>query len=535
MNWIDRAVTAVDPEEGLRRAAARQRLQVLDSGYGNYGASRGKKSMVGWLARGGSAKEDIEDNLDTLRQRSRDAYMGVPVAAAGIKTMRTNVVAGGLTLNPQPDLGALGMSDGQGEALRAQCVREFALWADGTECDADGLDNFYQLQGLVYLGMLMNGDAFVLMQRRKSRNSPYTLKLRVVEADRVCSPQYLDILAPAVVQGHRVERIVQGVETDADGKVVAYWVAKRHPLTTNYTLTGQEWTRVEAWGRRTGERQVLHVMNRERAGQVRGVPMLAPVLDALKQLGRYSEAELQAALVGALCTVTLEKDAEWQPVGEIPLDGGIAPEQQVDREDAATIEMGAANVLDMPVGVKAKMLDPTHPTNGFDRYFDTMVKQIGAALEAPSEVILKQFSTSYSAARGALNEFWRTCGMLREFFAADFCQPVYEAVFREAVALGRIRAPGYWNDAAVRKAYTEATWAGPSRTNLNPKDEREASLMMVEAGYSTAESQAAQMPGESYAANLRQRAAEVKAKSEVDKLKYEGRESVMDVPEGGAQ
>jgi hypothetical protein len=36
--------------------------------------------MLGWYSGGGSAKEDIEDNLSTLRQRSRDLYMGVPIA-----------------------------------------------------------------------------------------------------------------------------------------------------------------------------------------------------------------------------------------------------------------------------------------------------------------------------------------------------------------------------------------------------------------------------------------------------------------------
>lgn len=100
-NILDRAVAAVAPVHAAKRAAARAALSVLNSGYGNYGANQTKKNMRGWMFHGGSAKEDIEDNLDVLRQRSRDAYMGIPTAAAALKTMRTNVVASGLIRPPR--------------------------------------------------------------------------------------------------------------------------------------------------------------------------------------------------------------------------------------------------------------------------------------------------------------------------------------------------------------------------------------------------------------------------------------------------
>ena len=100
-NIFDRVVTAVAPVHAAKRAAARAALSVINSGYGNYGANLTKKSMRGWEFHGGSAKEDIEDNIDVLRQRSRDAYMGIPTAAAALKTMRTNVVASGLVPAPQ--------------------------------------------------------------------------------------------------------------------------------------------------------------------------------------------------------------------------------------------------------------------------------------------------------------------------------------------------------------------------------------------------------------------------------------------------
>ena len=160
MNLLDKMICAVAPVHGMKRAAARSALRVVNSGYGNYGANRVKKSMRGWFYHGGSAKEDIEDHVDVLRQRSRDAYMGIPVAASALKTLRTNVVAGGLLPAPQIDGAFLGLSEEETEALQDQIVREWSLWADTPECDRDGLGNFYKVQKLAYLSFLMNGDAF---------------------------------------------------------------------------------------------------------------------------------------------------------------------------------------------------------------------------------------------------------------------------------------------------------------------------------------------------------------------------------------
>ena len=102
-NVLDKAIAAVAPRYAAKRAAARSALNIINSGYGNYGANHRKRSMRGWNYYGGSSKEDIEDNLDTLRQRSRDAYMGIPMATGAVKTLRTNVVCSGLVPTPQVD------------------------------------------------------------------------------------------------------------------------------------------------------------------------------------------------------------------------------------------------------------------------------------------------------------------------------------------------------------------------------------------------------------------------------------------------
>lgn len=512
-NILDRAIAAVAPVHAVRRAAARTALAFVNSGYGNYGANLTKKSMRGWEFFGGSAKEDIEDNIDTLRQRSRDAYMGIPTATAALKTMRTNVVAGGLMPAPQIDAGYLKLTDEQAEELRQQIVREFALWADKPDCDADRVDNFYKLQQLAFLSYLMNGDAVALLPMIERVGQPYSLRVRVIEADRVCSPDGYDRLLPCEVAGRRVEKIVQGVETDASGAVVAYWICDQHPLSS--MQQAKSWQRVEAYGGTTGRRNVLHLMNRERAGQVRGVPMLAPVLEALKQLGRYTEAEIMAAVISSMFTVFVQSQTatDGRPFGEM-----LPEAEQIDSADQSSIELGPGAIVGLNPGETANFADPKHPNAGYDVFTNAMIKQIGAALEIPTEVLMKQFTTSYSAARGALNEFWRTCQMQRDWFADDFCRPIYEEWFAEAVALGRIQAPGFFDDPAVRKAYTECVWNGPARTNLNPVQEVDAAIKRVNAGFSTAEEETAQMTGGSYSANIRQRKIEAAQKKEVDEI-----------------
>lgn len=133
----------------------------------------------------------------------------------------------------------------------------------------DGLGNFYKLQQLAYLGYLMNGDAFAALPMCEQVGQPYGLRVRVMEADRICSPDGYDRLAPCTVRGYEVHNIVQGVETNAEGRVVAYWVCNRHPLSDTSMLgSGLEWTRVEARGELTGRRNIVHVITRERAGQL---------------------------------------------------------------------------------------------------------------------------------------------------------------------------------------------------------------------------------------------------------------------------
>lgn len=501
---IDKAIATVAPQMALKRIAARQKMQILNSGYSNYGASTTKKSLAGWLHAGGSSREDIEDNISVLRQRSRDLYMGSPIATGAVKTMRTNVVGRGLHLKPTIDAEVLGISPEEKLQLEKQIEREWRLWAESPDCDMSRIDNFYELQQLAFINWLISGDCFAVLPVKPRKNQPYDLRVQLIEADRVCSPDNFDTLD---------NKIVGGVEVDDCGEVVAYHIADHHPL--SYAYTDIKWQRVEAYGELTGRRNILAIANRERIGQRRGVPYLAPVIESLKQISRYTDAELVAAVVSGMFTVFIEKaDAS----SENAIGSMIPDEEQVDAEDETSIELAPGAVIDLNEGEKAHDMNPGRPNANFGGFVEAICQQIGAALEIPYELLVKRFNASYSASKGALEEAWKMFNMYRDWLATDFCQPIYEEWLTEAVAKKRIKAPGFFTDPAIRKAYCAAKWNGPARGMLDPVKEVTAAEKRVQNGFSTRSDETMQMTGSDFYSNIEQLKHEEKELKEVKKI-----------------
>ena len=502
MNFIDKAISVIAPGVALKRVGARKRLDIINSGYSNYGASHTKKSLLGWVYHGGSANEDIQDNLSTLRQRSRDLYMGVPLATSAIKTMRTNVVGTGLVLKSQIDYEYLGLTEEQAERLENNIEREFALWANTEACDIERFDNFAELQQLAFMNWLLSGDVIALMPTTKRNGVPYDLRIRLIESDRLCAPS-----------GKEYDpNFVGGVETNDAGETVAYHILNIHPLSYE-TGKAPEWVRIEAFGKHTGRRNVLHIMNRERIGQRRGVPFLAPVIESLKQLGRYTDAELVAAVVSGMFAVFIQKSnnsGDGMAIGE------VVPESEQVSSSASDIEIGNGSIIDLEEGEEANAVSPGRPNANFDGFVTAITRQIGAALEIPYELLVKNFTASYSASRGALLEAWKSFSTYRNWLSKDFCQPIYEEWLAEAVAKGRIIAPGFFSDISIRKAYSGAEWNGPAQGLLNPVQEVQAAELRVNNGFSTRARESREMNGSDFYKNARQRKREESIMREVN-------------------
>ena len=166
--------------------------------------------------------------------------------------------------------------------------------------------------------------------------------------------------------------------------------------------------------------------------------------------------------------------------------------------------MGNGAIVTLAPGEKVEIADPKRPNSAFDGFVDAVSKTIGAGLEIPADLLLKKFNASYSASRAALLEAWKRFKASREWLAREFCQPVYELFLTEAVARGRIEAPGFLEDPVIRKAWCGADWNGPAQGMLDPTKEVQAAQQRVENGFSTREEETIGLTGGNFKRNARQ-------------------------------
>ena len=485
------------------------------SGYSEAAASLVRRAFKGFNARSGSPAEDIDWNNMTLRQRGRMLYMSAPLATSAINTNRTKAVGVGLTLKASIDRKTLGLSQDAAKEWQEHTEAEFRLWSSRKDaCDSTGINNFAAMQQLALVAWLMSGDVFPLLTRREPDSiRPYSLRVRLIEADLVRTPvEYGGVLYPGISFGTNPDtgnRIFDGVEVDSSGMVVAYYVHDTYP----YEITAAEdhWERVTVYGKRTGLPNILHIMSSERPGQYRGVTYLAQVMEPLLQLRRYTDSALTMALVQSYFTawIITRSDPEIIPMNEVGsglvgVPGG-APEAPRG-ENEYGMSPGTINVV--PEGADVRFGNPTMPVASFDTFVGTFCKLIGAGLGIPYDVLVKEYNSSYSAARAALLDAWEDFRMRRTWFVDDFCQPVYEVWLAEAVARGRIKAPGFFDDPLLRAAWCGAQWIGPIQNSIDPKKEAEAAVIQIQHALKTHEQATMEMNGEFWDKNVEQLARE---------------------------
>lgn len=502
---IDRAIEAIAPVWAGRRLQARVGHALTAQSGGYNGASRSRRSLAGWMPTPGDADADALPDLPDLRARCADLARNAPVAGGAINTTCNHVVGSGLSLQCSVDADFLGLDEDTADGWQQDVERKFNAWWETTDCDITRTQTGYGLQDLSLRGEIVRGDCFAVLTQASWARGPVKLAVQLIEADRCCNPD----------RKPNTEALVEGVELDAAGAPVAYHFASGNPYRRGQgKRSALTWRRIPAFGSRTGRRNVLHLFDRDRIGLTRGVPMLAPVIEPLKQLERYTEAELMAAVVSGLFTVFIETEGQSQ-VMPSALTGAPASSPSAASTGGWDGKLGNGLVVELGHKEKIETANPGRPNAQFDPFVNAIVRQIGMMLGIPYEVLVKHYTSSYSAARAAMLDAWRYFRTRRDRHATYFCAPIFEAWMDEAVASGYVSAPGYFADPLVRRAWLGHTWIGDGPGSLDPVKEVAAAESRVTLGISTREAESILHDGGKLRPKLRQLSREARLMREL--------------------
>lgn len=446
MPFLDDLIGRLSPAWAAQRARARYQARVWADVMASYdGASKSARTRF-WKRPGTSANAEIGPALATLRNGARELVRNDALAARAKQAIVGNVIGTGIL--PET-VGA------PGERIRARYEDLARAHLDTTACDADGRNNLYGIQALAFGTMVEAGEAIIRRRRRRvSDGLPVPVQYQVLEGD------FLDTLRDGPVPGGGFA--VQGVEFDAIGRRVAYWLFTQHPGDATWRRTPES-VRVPA-------EDVIHLFRADRPGQVRGVTWLAPIMLGLKDFAEYRDAQLVRQKIAA-CFAIFETDMftdEALPAGGLT---GAAAQGSGNENRQVSVEPGMYQKLGP--GRDVKFANPPGVT-GYREYTVETKHDFAAGLGITYQTLTGDLrEVNFSSGRMGWLQEQRNIMAWQELLAIpQLCEPLWRW-FAEAVVL---TAP---------LPLLAAKHTPPAREMIDPTKEGPAERDMVRAGQMT--------------------------------------------------
>lgn len=431
----------------LVRRLAHQIVGDAPGGFATrrYDAARQSRRTEGWITGGSSANVEVGGSLVNLRNRSRALGRDNPHAHRYCHVMTNNIVGPG----PQPSAmtGDAALDTAINSVWKAHAKR---INADGTRLGANAI--MWQ----AVFATIEAGE--VLMARRPALSS-----------DRLDIPLQVELLESDMLDHTRCEsmadgsKIINGVELDPRGRVVAYHVYKDHPGENVITYSTAGATV------RIPTSEIAHLYQPTRPGQRRGVPWLTSVMFAMRDLDDYRDAERLRKKTEACITAFVSG-------GENPADNGAEGRSIADvARDALgnIIETFEPGLIAYLTGDKRIEINRPQGVGGYNEYITAEHRGIAAGGLIPYELLTGDLSqVNYSSIRAGMLEFHRFIKVFRKTYLIPLlCDPMWEWTMEMAYVAGKVPYP-----------VVPVEWATQKFESIDPYKEALADMETLKAG-----------------------------------------------------
>lgn len=358
---------------------------------GGYNATKGGRLRKSRSSLGGSADDQISSSdLWKIREACRDLLRNNPLAAGLIQTMVDNIIGVGHTPQAKTD-----------DTTWNDLAEDY--WAK-TRLDYRGVLTNREVQRVYFRSVLRDGDMGCQLIGGR---------LQGIEGDRIDTPM------DRATKGN----VFMGVETNAVGTPVRYWIGKR---TGAYGVVDAQ---------PISASDFLHLYRPERLSQTRGVPIEGPIIDTLDRIDDTAEAVIIAHQLAACQGLLIQK--EYQD--DLSFSNVESEENAATGDSEYWEEMEPGMIQYLKPGESMNQVKPEHPGQRFGEMIRELGRFTGRHMGLPIELILLDFSESnFSNTRMAVLEARQAFKGWQQWWQEAFLQPVWQYRISWAMKHGKL-------------------------------------------------------------------------------------------------
>lgn len=446
-NWIDRIVATFAPGRGVKRVLDRRAFAALTSGYNATEETRKRKyhrnSRSGEVLAGRAAMP--------LRNQARHLDRNHDIAKGALDRLTDFMVGpNGIQVEPQPKTKSGEIHEEYAKRLRKMYER----WSEWPE--VTWTHDWSATQRLACRSWLRDGDIFGQIVTGFRSDLVYAssipVALEMLEADFV-----------PLAYDDEASNIRQGIQRNAWGRPINYYVYKTHPGDDRALQSDVKPIPAE---------QMIHVRLVDRFHQLRGVSVMASVIETLQDVYEYKESERIAAKQAARLVMKLTHGMPemWGGTGANGYDPRNPPIFQT--EDGMI-------VVSTQAGEGADFFDTKRPNVNAMPFVDGELRCASAGFGLSYSSIARNYNGTYSAQRQELVENTPGYQAGTMVLVAQMVRPVYQELVKWDALINGVPA------GVDLETIDDALYVGPPMLQIDPSKEADANLVLVQAGFTS--------------------------------------------------